>query len=141
MIELMIVVAIIGILAAVAMPKFADLVRKSKEGATKGSLGAVRSALSIYYADNEGMWPLSLAGMVSIQIAGAASGAKYLDAIPSCKLGCYGHADLATEVVIDTGLMSAGVTDVGGWLYDNTIGAVAVNCNHTDTKGTKYTAW
>src|SRR6516162_6609630 len=57
LIELMIVVAIIGILAAIAIPKFADLIRKSKEGATKGNLGAVRSALSIYYGDLEGNYP------------------------------------------------------------------------------------
>ena len=44
LIELMIVVAIIGILAAIAIPKFADLIRKSNEGATKGNLGATRSA-------------------------------------------------------------------------------------------------
>ena len=54
LIELMIVVAIIGILAAIAIPKFADLIRKSNEGATKGNLGSVRSALSIYFADNDG---------------------------------------------------------------------------------------
>ena len=56
LIELMIVVAIIGILAAIAIPKFAELIRKSNEGASKGNLGAIRSALSIYYGDEVGMW-------------------------------------------------------------------------------------
>src|SRR3954469_5908014 len=60
LIELMIVVAIIGILAAVAIPKFADLVTKSKEAAVKGSIGAVRSAVSIYYGDQEGAYPMNL---------------------------------------------------------------------------------
>ena len=54
LIELMIVVAIIGILAAIAIPKFAELIRKSNEGATRGNFGAIKSALSIYYGDNEG---------------------------------------------------------------------------------------
>ena len=58
----MIVVAIIGILAAIAIPKFADLIRKSQEGATKGSLGALRSALTIYYGDMEGVYPATSTG-------------------------------------------------------------------------------
>ena len=63
LIELMIVVAIIGILAAIAVPKFADLIRKSTEGASKGNLGSVRSALSIYYGDMEGQYPSSISGL------------------------------------------------------------------------------
>ncbi|MEK9145371.1 MAG: prepilin-type N-terminal cleavage/methylation domain-containing protein, partial [Elusimicrobiota bacterium] len=62
LIELMIVVAILGILAAVAIPKMAGLISRSQEGATKGNLGAVRSSLSIYYADNGGIYPNGPAG-------------------------------------------------------------------------------
>src|SRR5262245_31914786 len=57
LIELMLVVAIIGLLAAIAIPKFANLVDKAKEAKIKGTLGSVRSAMSIYYADNEGIFP------------------------------------------------------------------------------------
>src|SRR3954454_17240373 len=73
LIELMIVVAIIGILAAVAVPKFADLVTKSKEASVKGALGAVRSALSIYYGDTEGSYPTNL-------FVGLTTGNKYMPA-------------------------------------------------------------
>jgi type IV pilus assembly protein PilA len=60
LVELMIVVAIIGILAAVAIPKFAQMLEKSREGATKGNLGAIRSAVSNYYADQQGWYPVTL---------------------------------------------------------------------------------
>lgn len=56
----MIVVGIIGILASVALPKYADMVRKSKEARTKGNLGGIRSAISIYYSDNDGNYPEQL---------------------------------------------------------------------------------
>lgn len=50
LIELIMVIAIIGILAAIALPKFSSLNTTAKEGATKGALGAVRSVLAIEYA-------------------------------------------------------------------------------------------
>ena len=50
MIELVIVIAIIGILAALAIPKFMDLSGASKESSTKGALGALRSVLATRYA-------------------------------------------------------------------------------------------
>jgi len=137
LIELMIVVAIIGILAAVAMPKFADLVRKSKEGATKGNLGTLRSALSVYYADNEGLWPATLAGMVAVMDA-TGNSAKYLDAVPQAKVGCYGAPDSSAEEAGDQSDVD-GAT--GGWVYDNATGVVLVNCTGTDTKGNLYTSW
>lgn len=57
LIELMLVVAIIGLLAAVAIPKYANTLSRAKEAATRGRLGVVRSALSLYYADTEGHYP------------------------------------------------------------------------------------
>ncbi|HXC63812.1 MAG TPA: prepilin-type N-terminal cleavage/methylation domain-containing protein, partial [bacterium] len=60
LVELMIVVSIIGILAAVAIPKFGNMLEKSREGATKGNLGAIRSAVSNYYADQQGWYPVTM---------------------------------------------------------------------------------
>src|SRR5471030_277116 len=89
LIELMIVVAIIGILAAIAIPKFAELIRKSGEGASKGNVGSIRSALSIYYGDMEGQYPTQLAGLT---VAG-----KYIAAIPLAKEPNY-HTDSSSEI-------------------------------------------
>src|SRR5690349_9072347 len=60
LIELMIVVAIIGILAAIAIPKFADMLEKSRDGATKGNLTALNGAISIYFGDQQGIYPTNL---------------------------------------------------------------------------------
>ena len=133
LIELMIVVAIIGILAAIAIPKFAELIRKSSEGASKGNLGALRSAMSIYYGDMEGQYP---SAMASLTIAG-----KYLTTVPTAKAPNY-HADQSAET---QGALAA-LTDGGGWYYVNTatdpnVGNVLVRCTHTDTKGSVWTAY
>ena len=48
--ELVMVIVILGILAAVAIPKFADLTTQAKISAGKGGLGAIRSAVAIDYA-------------------------------------------------------------------------------------------
>ncbi len=60
LIELMIVVVIIGILAAVAIPQFTVAVLKTQEGTTKSNLGALRTALSLYYGDTEGAYPTDI---------------------------------------------------------------------------------
>ncbi|MFH1239168.1 MAG: type II secretion system protein [bacterium] len=56
LVELMIVVAVLSILAVMAFPRFANIVQKAQEGRTKGNLAAFRSALNIYFGDNE-YWP------------------------------------------------------------------------------------
>jgi general secretion pathway protein G len=131
LIELMIVVAIIGILAAIAIPKFAELIRKSSEGASKGNLGAVRSALSIYYGDMEGQYPTDMA---SLTVSG-----KYLSVVPVAKAPNY-HADASTVQ------QATSSNDGGGWSYNNTtgnanLGTLWVNCTHTDTKGSVWTTY
>jgi prepilin-type N-terminal cleavage/methylation domain-containing protein len=50
LVELVIVIAIIGILASVALPKFFDLTGQAKIAATKAGLGSLRSVLAIRYA-------------------------------------------------------------------------------------------
>ncbi len=51
LVELVIVIVVLGILAAVAVPKFFDFTTDAKSAACKGALGSVRSAVSSFYAD------------------------------------------------------------------------------------------
>ena len=143
LIELMIVVAIIGVLAAVAIPKFANLIKKANEAACKGQLGAVRSAMSIYYGDQEGVWPLTPGGICP----------TYLQAIPDCKSGaagittkatCYTESDGTEDIIV-----SAVGDYTGGWWYNagttnsggTYVGVFLVNVTATDTKDVYIHTW
>ncbi len=135
LIELMIVVAIIGILAAIAIPKFAELIRKSSEGASKGNLGAVRSAMSIYYGDMEGQYPTSLTSLTV--------GGKYLTVIPPAKTPNY-HADNSAPLGGSEAAFAG--ADLGRWYLDNqttdaNVGTIWVACTHTDTKGSVWSTY
>ena len=145
LIELMIVVAIIGILAAIAIPKFSDLLRKSNEGSTKGNLGALRSALSIYYGDMEGLFP-------SDNLSSLTAGGKYINVIPAVQTTP--HHPKTSRVGYTGNMGYAGLwwLDDGRWAYWNdpdaamaqsprSWGDVWVGCHHTDTKSTKWTMY
>ena len=133
LIELMLVVAIIGILAAIAIPKFGDLIKKSSEAASKGNLAALRSALTVYYGDMEGHYPAQLSALT---LSG-----KYMGTIGVAKTPGY-HADNSAEL----DAVPSATTDTGAWLYDNVVndanlGAMEVNCTHTDSRGTVWSSY
>ena len=50
LIELIMVIVIIGILAAIAIPRFVNMRREARKASCQGSLGAIRAALTNYYA-------------------------------------------------------------------------------------------
>jgi MSHA pilin protein MshA len=50
LIELIIIIIILGILAAVAVPKYMDMRKEAADGAAKGVLAALRGANSITFA-------------------------------------------------------------------------------------------
>lgn len=131
LIELMLVVAIIGLLAAIAIPKFADLVTKSKEASMRGKLNSLRSALSIYYCDMEGVhggqyiWYLTIGG-------------KYLDEIPIGSIPTVpAHPPTrASQIPINADWVLGNT-----WAWSFSSGHVTVNCTHTDTRGSVWSLY
>jgi prepilin-type N-terminal cleavage/methylation domain-containing protein len=140
LIELMIVVAIIGILAAVAIPKFADMMEKSREGATKGNIGAIKSAITIYYGDQSGTWPSSIDPSVNTVFS------QYLDRVPAVKVTHSFTSNGTALSGISTAIQSTSAAPAldnthDGWIYNTTTGDVWVNNNQTDSKGTAYSSY
>lgn len=147
LIELMIVVAIIGILAAVAIPRFGTMIKRAKEGATKGNLGALRSALSMYYGEQEGYYPAHAASAALTPLVNK----DFIEAVPAIK-GVGTHSDVTSPGVTATQTSAGAVTigthaegDAATWGYsvtsDRTKASVYVYCNATDVKGDIIHGW
>ena len=133
LIELLIVMTVIGIIAAVAVPQFAGLMNKSKEAATKGHLGELRSAIQLYYGNNDGYYPTDALSVIV---------PKYLSALPVVKLPGYSQ----DSNTVHAGNSSTAVDGAGGWAYNNTRddsqwGELHVNCLGTDSAQRQWTEY
>ena len=138
LIELMIVVAIIGILAAIAIPRFAQMLEKSREGATKGNLGSMKSAVAIYYGDWQGVWPQTLNTSTNMTFS------RYMDNIQPVKATASFVAGAPSPIgnsVTMVGLSVVPTTAGSGWMYDSAIGSLYVNSTVKDSKGIPYSTY
>lgn len=100
LIELMIVVAIIGILAAAAVPNFVDATDEARIARIQSDLSVIGSAVEIYHAKN-GKYPSSLSELVSDQADGSGG---YLRSEPKPPVDgdSYGEPNPSTGEVIYT---------------------------------------
>jgi general secretion pathway protein G len=62
LVELLIVIIIIAVLAAIAIPKFSNSTTRSKESALRSNLKLVRNAVDLFRADT-GLFPKDLAAL------------------------------------------------------------------------------
>ena len=136
LIELMIVAAIIGLLAAIAIPKFSNLVIKAREAAIRGQIGSIRSAINIYYADNAGIYP-AVDGFFELNSLVP----RYIDAVPAITIPTNPGAHPANNLVTVGGPGPiwewADVLGPTAWMLSDN-GQFAVHCDHTDSKGSTW---
>jgi general secretion pathway protein G len=123
LIELVVVIMIIGILAAVAAPKLIGTSGAASDSAAKGSLSVVRDAIERYAADNAGQKvadPTTLAP-------------QYVRAFPKCPVGPL------KDATINIGAFAAPVTPdaspTKSWKYSTTTGDFIINSGATANDG------
>lgn len=121
LIELVIIIVVLGILAAIAIPKYQDITTEAQEASCRSSLGGLRSGITIWYANRAvktgiASWPT----LDSLQRAGTVME----QAIPT---NPYITVDsMADRIVV--GVTKGAVVPGGyGWAYNATTGEIWAN--------------
>ncbi|MCY2984081.1 MAG: prepilin-type N-terminal cleavage/methylation domain-containing protein [Planctomycetota bacterium] len=119
LVELVVVVLIIGILAAVAAPKMFSTAGDARDSATKASLAVIRDAIELYRT-KEGTYP---------PVATFATAIKpYLNgAFPKVQTTLVPTSNQNNSVVSNAGTPISTVTGTEGWAYNATSGEFVVN--------------
>jgi general secretion pathway protein G len=131
LIELVVVIMIIGILAAVAAPKLISTSGAASDNAAKQSLNVIRDAIERYAADNGGAIP-AIATLTNTTFT-----SKYLrGSFPKCPVGAKkGDATIKTSAVSPP-LPEA--TPTAGWMYNSSSGEFIINSSAAAVDGTIY---
>lgn len=96
LVELIIVIVIVGILAAVAIPKLTDTSKSAYAGVETATLGALKSAWSAAYAKNKGVLPT--ADDVAKQMAD-----PFCEASGTAAIKCYAGKDNTAPILTKDG--------------------------------------
>jgi general secretion pathway protein G len=137
LIEILIVVIILGILAAIVIPKFAGATTTSRKISVKGELRQIRGAIQLYRVEHRDTLP-DLVGtnwdimLLYSDIYGNTAAAADLTVNPPINCGPYlkdaPYNPLSDSRVIDTAA-GAGV----GWVYDPANGTIVATADSTGT--------
>ena len=121
LLELMIVMIIIGVLAAIAVPSYLSSVRKAKEAVLKEDLHTMRSAIDSYTVDKSKA-PQSLNDLVE---------AGYLKAIPKDPITARTDTWIGdqSDTLTSVDETQGGITDVHS------------GAQETSSEGTAYSTW
>ena len=147
LIELVIVVVIIGIIAAIAIPRMSRGAVGANENTLTGNLAVLRKAIDLYASEHNGTFPLLAKFEVQLTEYTDAAGANvatkdathifgpYLRSVPVMNVGTgAGKGSNALTA-------SAGAT-AHGWVYDQDTGKIFANTNaEVDSSNKLFSAY
>lgn len=133
LVELLIVIIIIAVLAAIAIPKFSNSSLRSKESALRSNLKIARDAVDIFKADT-GAFPAALD-----DLAATAAPTAGLDSAGASKsiTAADWRGPYVQAVPVDS-------TDGGAFAYataSGSVGKITAHNSGTASDGTAYSTW
>jgi general secretion pathway protein G len=134
LIELVVVIMILGILAAVAAPRLLGTSGNATDNGIRQSLSVIRDAIELYAADHGGALP----GADGNEATFLTDLDPYLrgNAFPKCPVGAK-NANIKFTIV--AGAIAGEAAPAQGWHYNNKTGEFIVNYSAvTNTAGVNY---
>ena len=157
LIEILIVIAIIGILAAIVIPEFQEHSQQAKESAAKENLRLLRNAIELYAAQHKGVPPGYLNGdttqttgtniaMLQMILATNTKGAIAQPGTAGYPLGPY-LSELSENplnkrsnflLIANAAAMPVEPTNTTGWIYKPLTKTIKLNAPGKDRQGVRY---
>jgi len=140
LVELAIVVVVIGMLAAMVIPRVTNRSNEASVAATDANNALLASAITRYYAEHQGLFPTGSGTQVARRLTGYTDKAgnisstrtapylygPYLGAIPPLLVGAKsGNSKIAIDSTNSPPASSAGAD--AGWIYNPSTGQIVPN--------------
>jgi general secretion pathway protein G len=134
LVELVVVIMILGILAAVAVPKLLSTTSNATDNGVKQSLGVIRDGIELYAAQHNSALP-------GLDGSGAFTDAKFKTDLqpylrgtfPKCPVGPAQNATV--KEVKQAGPLTGDATPTQGWAYSSVDGTFIMNYSAASADG------
>ena len=133
LVELLVVIVVLAVLAAIVLPKFMDSSKRSKESALKSDLKLLRNAVGLFQTDT-GAYPKTLADLAATAAPAAGLDSAGADATITASEW---HGPYLQEVPPDP---VSGAAFTYGTTSPN-VGKVTSSATGNSLDGTAYSAW
>lgn len=123
LVELIVVVLILGILAAIAAPKIINNADKAGDSSIATTLGAIRDAIELYKAEKAGKLPTTASGAIPTEADLKNALDPYIRGagFPAAKVGGLNSNEINVQAAGPT------VSGTKGWSYNWLTGEIIIN--------------
>lgn len=143
LVELVVVILIIGILSAIAIPRMSRGASGAGESALTSNLAILRSALDLYQSDHNGTYPAAATVANQLTMYTDDTGATNASRTAAFPYGPYLRVIPALPVGAKKGLTKIAATNAAdvGWVYTAASGTIQAGATENDDSGKAYSSY